>query len=323
MSRRIVAALLPALLLLAAPGCEMPDPEAELDARIAEIIGGEVDEDDEYLPVVAIYFFITVWEGGLCSGTIVNDEWILTAAHCPVDGFAMGSSRVYVGHDMNAGDVTKLEFDEVEIHPDYGYDYGVPFNDVAVIHLAEPSPVEGIPIQRDELTDDLIGEELTYVGFGVTSNDPDAQVDGLKRHVDIEVADVYPFDFDVLYYESASTGTAHGDSGGPALYDFGDGPRVVGVTSWGGGQYGVSMAVDKMADWIDGHTGGDSAPWDDDDAGDDDDSAADDDDGDDDSAGGDDDGEGCECRSGPGGTTAAGLPLGLLLALLALRRFRP
>ena len=114
--------------------------------------------------------------------------------------------------------------------------------------------------------------------------------------------------------------TSNGDSGGPALYDFGEGLRVAGVTSWGGDTYGVSTRPDWEIDWIDSYTGGDSQPWaDDDDDDDDDDTTAADDDDDLD----DDENSDCSCSS-----SAQRLPAGpgacLLVSasLLALRRQR-
>jgi len=188
------------------------------------------------------------------------------------------------------------------VHPDYN---GVSL-DVALVHLAEPSPVEPIPINREDI-DDLEGEWLTFVGFGLS--EPGMQlVFGVKRTTEMELTGILGTAF---YYASDQSMTSNGDSGGPALYDLGEGTKVVGVTSWGDPEhqtFGVSTRVDSMAEWIDGHTGGDSPPWGDDDDGED---PGDDDDG----------GEGCQCAAAPAPGTAAVLPA-VLLALLWGRRRR-
>ena len=267
------------------------------------IVGGEITTGFD--PVVAISFRISMTEGALCSGTIVNDEWVLTAAHCPPWDFDPDLSHVLLGSDIYAADTLQLEFDEWYVHPDYN---GLA-NDVAVLHLAEPSPVEGIPINRDEEIDNRFeGEEFTFVGFGLS--DPDAEaVDGKKRAAWIEVTAATGT---IIYYFDEDSMTSNGDSGGPALYDFGEGRRVVGVTSWGSNDddFGVSTSVESQAEWIDGYTGGDSPPWGDDD--DDDDDSADD-------IGPDDDGCACALPSRGAGGARAGIAALVGLAAIAGR----
>ncbi len=317
MAKRWMATACLATLLVA--GCG-GDPGSETALWWAPIVNGEITED--YPAVIALILKDSLaGAGALCSGTIVNDEWMLTAAHCPLmaedeGGFSADYSAIYVGPDFLDGDVTTLRFDEWYAHPDYN---GIA-DDAAVFHLEEPSPVEGIPINRFQFDETFVDETCVFVGFGTNES---GTVDGLKRQADIDVTGVFPTAF---YYYDAVTMTDHGDSGGPALYDFGEGMRVTGITSWGVADYGVSTRVDDVAEWIDGYTGGDSPAWTDDD----DDTAGDDDTdaGDDDTDAGDDDddgeGDGCACAQAAGAPsgTAALAALALAGATLSGRRFR-
>ena len=306
---RYSSALIAIAAIILSTGCYEP----ELDLTTLDnydVINGELTE--EYPQVVALFFAVSMWEGGLCSGTVINDEWILTAAHCPIDGYNIDMCEIYFGPDMNDPEY-EMDMEEVYVNPGYNGMTG----DAAVIRMSDVTPYEAIPINREPLGEELVGEAFTFVGFGQSEVDQEV-VDGLKREADIEVMLIQDEGF--AYYDEQQM-TGHGDSGGPALWDFGEGQRVVGITSFGWGDYGASTAVNDMADWIDGYTGGDAEPWgDDDDTADDDDDTADDDTAGDDDTGDDDDDGGCQCSAEPTPPMGAALSALLMVGLLVLRR---
>ncbi len=174
--------------------------------------------------------------GGLCSGTLIADNVVLTAKHCvqapgadgpyPANVFSVGvgdSTRNATHYRARYVDTTPGVFDQDPTLGLRGAIFGV---DIGVLILRDPVPdVTPIPIRRDR-PDDMVGHEFTAIGFGQR---PDGSA-GLKYKGTGTLDSIASNG--VLYSHQI---ICSGDSGGPMIQEATDTTprRVVGVASFG------------------------------------------------------------------------------------------
>ncbi|CAL4108054.1 unnamed protein product, partial [Meganyctiphanes norvegica] len=239
----------------------------------SRIIGGsEINPPQKYPWLVALQE-PGYWTG--CGGSIINDRYILTAAHClytfkntgkcyydpPKElNILVGDHHQFSTSDNNAY-TAKITMKKNIIHPTYNCK--TQQNDFALIELSEAIELNDVikpvclPTDDSKTFESAMG---TVAGWGTKDDD---DLSKIPLEVDLPILDTNCGGYETItsnmlcagYPETGGKDSCQGDSGGPFVVNENGKYVQVGVVSFGKGcalknHPGVYARVSKVLDWI-------------------------------------------------------------------------
>jgi PKD repeat protein len=230
-----------------------------------QVVGGS--ESQPYSRPYQVALLMNGRQG--CGGTLISNNWVLTAAHC-LDNASTNSLTVKVGsHSLSQNDGQQIAVSQIITHEYWQGANGIRSGyDIGLLRLSSPASGEytpaKLPTAAIEQSYASVGQNVTVSGWGLTSNQ--GSPSDRLREVDLPVISNQTCSSELNFNIPASVicggGTGgvsacNGDSGGPYAVQANGQYYSIGTVSWGQACRGATAftRTSSYLDWIKQKTG--------------------------------------------------------------------
>ncbi|XP_058457229.1 brachyurin-like [Malaya genurostris] len=225
----------------------------------SRVINGQEARPGQFPYQALVLSFFEDDESALCGGTLLTQNYVLTAAHCVIIDSLVTHGTVTLGvHNRQVEEETQQRIDFASINVHQNFSESLLINDVATIQLATPAVFNDFvqPIDLPSVSDTrrFSGFTGTISGFGRTSPETGSLASDVIMYTSNPImtnsgcqSSISTIQIQAQYIcQSAAGGRSacHGDSGGPLTIRENGRSLQVGIASFvRGGDCGAGVPV--------------------------------------------------------------------------------